>query len=132
MSDSGKVKKVLDFLCSESGSHDYTIYRQEARDELGLRIERPDDTLYSIIRDIYADYSSEMEFGRPLSPESVLAQNQQATYSYVRGLIESVGGGSHRFVSEGTYTRHQVQVAPGVMQPAVADSRTFEGWRHES
>ena len=131
MDDVDKVNRVLDFLCSESGSHDYTIYLQEARDELGLRVERPDDTLYAIIRDLHADYSAEMEFGRPLSPESVLAQKQQATYGYVRGLIESVAGGSHRFVSEGTYSRQQVQVAPGVMQPAVADSRTFEGWRHQ-
>jgi hypothetical protein len=132
MEDPEKVNKVLDFLCSESGSHDYTIYRQEARDELGLRVERPTDSLYATIRDVHADYSAEMDFGRPLSPESVLAQNPQARYSYVRGLIESVGGGSHRFVSEGTYSRQQVQVAPGVTQPAVADSRTFEGWRHEA
>jgi hypothetical protein len=131
MDDPEKVDKVLDFLCSESGSHDYTIYRQEARDELGLRVERPDDALYAIIRDLHADYAAEMEFGKPLSPETVLAGNPQASYSYVRGLIESVGGGSHRFISEGTYSSHQVQVAPGVMQPAVADSRTFEGWRHE-
>ena len=33
-----KIEKILDFLCSESGSHDYKIYRQEARDELGLTI----------------------------------------------------------------------------------------------
>lgn len=131
MNDQEKVDKVLDFLCSESGSHDYTIYRQEARDELGLKIERPDDALYAIIRDIHADYSSEMEFGKPLSPETVLAQNQQARYSYIRGLIESVSGGSHHFTTEGTYTRQQVQVMPGVMQAAVADSRTFEGWRHQ-
>lgn len=132
MDDSEKVDTVLDFLCSESGSHDYTIYRQEARDELGLRVERPDDALYAIVRDLHADYSAEMDFGKPLSPETVLARNPQAQYSYVRGLIESVGGGSHRFISEGTYSRQQVQVAPGVMQPAVADSRTFEGWRHQS
>lgn len=131
MEDPEKIDRVLDFLCSESGSHDYTIYRQEARDELGLRVERPDDALYTIIRDLHSDYSGEMDFGKPLSPETVLAQNPQASYSYVRGLIESVGGGSHRFISEGTYSRQQVQVAPGVMQPAVADFRTFEGWRHE-
>ncbi|QPD05851.1 MAG: Serine dehydrogenase proteinase [Candidatus Nitrospira kreftii] len=51
LTDKARVKKVLDFLCSESGSHDYTIYRQEARDELGLKVERPDDALYAIIRD---------------------------------------------------------------------------------
>lgn len=132
LTDVERVDRVLDFLCSESGSHDYTIYRQEARDELGLKVERPDDALYSIIRDLHRSYSDEMQFGSPLSPEAALAGNAQANYSHVRALIESTGGGTHRFVSEGSYSRQQVQVAPGITQPAVADSRTFEGWRHEA
>lgn len=44
--------RILRFLCSESGSHDYTITRQEARDTLGLPIERPTDILYAQIRAI--------------------------------------------------------------------------------
>lgn len=132
LTDEGRVDKVLDFLCSESGSHDYTIYRQEARDELGLKVERPDDALYATIRDIHRSYSGEMKFGSPLNPEAALAGHPQAAYSHVRALIESTASGSHRFVSEGSYTRQQIQVAPGVMQPAVADSRSFEGWRHEN
>jgi|GEM_PF-2340954 len=35
------IDKILDFLCSESGSHDYTVYRREARELLGLPIETP-------------------------------------------------------------------------------------------
>jgi hypothetical protein len=132
LSDEGRINKVLDFLCSESGSHDYTIYRQEARDELGLRVERPTDETYAIIRDLHRSYSDEMKFGTPLNPEAILAGQPQAKYSHVRALIESVGAGSHRFVSEGMLSRQQIQVAPGVMQPAVADARSFEGWRHEN
>jgi hypothetical protein len=132
LTDDAKVNKVLDFLCSESGSHDYTIYRQEARDELGLKVERPDDALYSTIRDLHRSYYDEMMFGLPLSPEATLAGNPQASYSHVRALIESTAGGTHRYVSEGTYSRQQMQVAPGIMQQAVADSRSFEGWRHET
>src|SRR5262249_43060746 len=41
ISDENVVKKIQDFLCSESGSHDYTINRREAA-ELGLQIEKPD------------------------------------------------------------------------------------------
>jgi hypothetical protein len=132
LTEESQVKKVLDFLCSESGSHDYTIYRQEARDELGLKVDRPTDALYTVIRDLHQSYSSEMAFGTPLNPEVILAGKPQAKYSHMRGLIESPLGGSHRFVSEGSFSRQQVQVAPGVMQNAVADARTFEGWRHES
>lgn len=132
LTDEARIKKVLDFLCSESGSHDYTIYRQEARDELGLKVERPTDALYALLRDLHRSYATEMKFGIPLSPETALAGKPQASYSHVRAAVESTGGGSHRFVSEGTYTRQQVQIAPGIMQPAVSDSRTFEGWKHTS
>ena len=132
LTDEARIEKVLDFLCSESGSHDYTIYRQEARDELGLKVERPTDALYALLRDLHRSYATEMKFGIPLSPETVLAGNPQASYSHVRAAVESTVGGSHRFVSEGTYTRQQVQIAPGIMQPAVADSRTFEGWKHNT
>jgi len=48
-----KQVEIINFLCKESGSHDYTIYRREARDELGLNIEKPDDTLYDLIKKIY-------------------------------------------------------------------------------
>jgi len=132
LTDATQIKKVLEFLCSESGSHDYTIYRQEARDDLGLKVERPNDAEYLIIRDIHASYSSEMKFGAPFSPDAVLAGQPQAQYSHVRAVIESASGGSHRFVSEGTLTRQQIQISPGVMQNAITDSRTFEGWRHEN
>ena len=29
-----QIEKIISFLCSDSGSHDYAIYRNEARDEL--------------------------------------------------------------------------------------------------
>jgi Serine dehydrogenase proteinase len=38
--DPRKVKQIIDFLCADSGSHDYTMNRREAH-ELGLRIEKP-------------------------------------------------------------------------------------------
>ena len=132
LTDDEKITKVLDFLCSESGSHDYTIYQQEARDELGLKVERPDDALYGMIRNLHRNYVAEMKFGTPFSPDAALVGQPQAGYTHVRAVIESTAGGSHRYVSEDTLSRQQVQVAPGVMQPAVADSRTFEGWRHEA
>ncbi|KAK6020231.1 hypothetical protein OSTOST_14119, partial [Ostertagia ostertagi] len=44
--DKDNVPKVISFLCSESGSHDYTIYRKEAKEELGLNVEKPNEELY--------------------------------------------------------------------------------------
>ena len=130
--ESQKVERILDFLCSESGSHDYSIHRQEARDELGLRIEKPTDELYSRIKAIYDDFAAELQLGTPYSPETVLGANAQTGYAFCRALIESVAGGSHAFVSEGQLTRQQIQIPPGIPQMAVQDRRTFEGWRHHN
>ncbi len=121
------VPKVISFLCSESGSHDYTIYRKEARDELGLNVEKPDDQLYAIINEIYIDIEKEMELRNAYNPNIILATTNPHTYSLRRALIESVEGGSDVFLSEGTLSKQNLPNG----QIAIQDQRTFEGWKHE-
>jgi hypothetical protein len=127
-----QVERVLAFLCSESGSHDYAIYRQEARDELGLRVERPDDDGYRLIKQIYDDVATELELTVPYDPMIMAASGPERRYSFRRGLIESVSGGSHVYRTEGVLRRQQVQQRPGLVQNAVQDERTSERWHHES
>jgi hypothetical protein len=131
VTDAEKVERVLSFLCSDSGSHDYSIYRREAKDDLGLKIEKPDAELYKKIKQLYDLVASDLQLNEPYSPDVTLGANQQVSYTFRRGLIESVEGGSHSFVSEGQLTRRQMQVAPQVVQMAVEDRRTFEGWRRD-
>jgi len=127
-----KIDKILDFLCSESGSHDYTINRREARDELGLTIEKPDDQLYKLIKTIYDDIATELQLTTPYDPNILLGAENPITYSFHRALIESVRVGSHIFISEGRLSRQAVQLRPGVTQDAIRDDRSFEGWRLEN
>lgn len=122
------VSKVISFLCSESGSHDYTIYRKEAKEELGLNIEKPSPELYDIIKSIYKDIESEMELRNPFDPNVILAVSTPSRYSLRRALIESIGGGTDVFISEGTLIK---QVVPSG-QVSLQDSRTFQGWKHEA
>lgn len=121
--------KILKFLCSESGSHDYTITRQEARDTLGLPVERPDGKFYDRIRLIQQNFTEELELRSPYDPNLHLAGTNAAPYAFKRALIESVEGGSHVFMSEGTLTQQPVQLQPGVIQHAINDNRSFEGWK---
>jgi len=130
--DPANVERILEFLCSESGSHDYSIYRNEAKEDLGLRIDKPDVAQYSDIKALYDDVAADLELGIPFSPDVILGADARKDYSLRRALIESAAAGSDSFVSEGELIRRQVQVAPGVMQSAVEDHRTFEGWRRES
>ena len=121
------INKVVSFLISESGSHDYTIYRKEAKDELGLNIEKPNDELYQVIKDVYKDIESEMELRNPFNPNILLATSNPYNYSMRRALIESVDGGSDVFLSEGSLSKQNLPNG----QVAIHDNRTFESWKHE-
>lgn len=131
MTDGEKIEKILSFLCSESGSHDYTIYRQEARDELGLNVEKPSDELYELIKKLYDNIASELQLTMPYNPDILLSGQPQVSYSLVRGLVESTSGGSHKFSSDGTLIRQKITAPNGIVQEAIQDVRKFEGWKYE-
>ena len=122
VNDQAQMSKIIDFLCSDSGSHDYTINRREAETELGLKIEKPSADQYEIIKTIYDDFSDELGFGQIFDPQRV-----QGAYAIRRGFIESVAGGSDYFVTEG---RTSITSTPN--GPAIKMDKVFEGWRHET
>ena len=128
--DKAKTERIIDFLCADSGSHDYTINRREALG-LGLKVEKPTDRFYRQIREIQLDYFAEMKLLEPYQPESLLAGVPAGTgvaYSHVRGLVESTEGGCYGYMSDGTLELITVPTPAG-MQSGIKDQRTFEGWR---
>lgn len=130
VTDKGKIKSIINFLCAETGSHDYTINRREAS-ELGLNIQKPSEKFYRLLRKIHLSYAGELKLLSPYSQQAVLGTTAVGTpvnYTEVRGLIESTEGGCHGFVSDGTLTKVQVQTPTGP-QDGIQDNRTFEGWR---
>lgn len=129
ITDKKKVCSIISFLCSESGSHDYTIHRREAR-ELGLKIESPDDGLYKLIKAIYDDVEAELELGTTFDPKTYLGAQPLRDYCFKRALLESLAGGSHFCTTEGRFEQQQTQTPAG-LQIRINDHRTYEGWRHE-
>lgn len=128
--DEGKIEKIVAFLCADSGSHDYPIHRREAR-EHGLPVDKPSPALYDLISEISSEIDADIQASLPLDPPSVLGASESKPYSYTRGLVESVAGGSHAFLTEGVYNstvQQQPNSAQGV--PAIRDIRQFEGWKH--
>jgi len=117
-------KNIIKFLCSESGSHDYTIHRKEAKN-LGLAIEKPDENLYSLIKRIYDDIEKELELRSPFDPNVILGNNNQAHYHLRRALIESIDFGTDVFITEGTFIRQTVQQG-SQQQTIIQDNRTFD------
>lgn len=134
--DKKKIKKIISFLCSDSGSHDYPIYRREARDDLGLNIETPSMDFYAKIKAVYDDIHNELELTSRYDPNVLIGNQNSIDYSFRRGLIESIYGGTDVFVSEGTITKKQIPLnqpgMPTIMQVAIQDQRKFEGWKHEN
>jgi Serine dehydrogenase proteinase len=135
--ESDRIDEIVNFLCAESGSHDYTVNAREAR-ELGLTVETPPDQVYRTIRALHMDFRADLRLNEPHDPHAMLGTNTETTYTVRRALVESVRGGSHTFVSEGRLRKVQVQVAvPGMPGPTalpqeqITDDRTFEGWRKE-
>ena len=130
VSDDGVKDRIVEFLCTETGSHDYTINRREAR-ELGLSIEIPDDDLYSLIKQIFEDIREELCLTEAYDPHRLLGDKEQVDYAHTRVLVESVTGGTHRFVSEGALLRVKIPQGP-IEQTGIHDNRKFEGWRYEA
>lgn len=136
ISDESKLNRVIAFLCSESGSHDYTINRREA-EALGLPVTKPDENLYKKIKEIYVDFREELQLREPFNPPLLLGNSQTpVSYSATRSLIESVEGGSYQLRSVGTiqYVAQNQQEIPGQpsMGPvaAIFDNRQQEGWAY--
>jgi len=128
-----KENEIIKFLCSESGSHDYTIHRKEATESLGLQIEKPSMEFYKVIKAVYDDIQNEMELLSPYDPKILVANNQSHPYSYRRALIESINYGCNVFISEGTLIKQSIQGTQPIptTQTIIQDNRTFEGWKHE-
>ena len=125
----GTRDKILNFLCSESGSHDYTINRREARENLCLPIETPSWEFYDLIKTLYNDIAKDLELTTPYDANSILGSKDEANYMFRRALIESLAGGEHTFISEGVLSRQRVEIQQGVSGYAINDQRRFEGWR---
>lgn len=113
--------EIIQLLCSDSGSHDYTINRRKAAD-LGLAVEKPSFDLYQKLIQISQSYTAELKTHEPYVPAALLGGHAAANYLLVRGLVESTAE-SYGYVSEG-----QLSMAPGGV-PNVVDQPTFEGWR---
>lgn len=127
-----QIDQIVDFLCSESGSHDYTINRREAK-RLGLNVEKCSEELYLILRQLHNNFSTQMSLREPYDINTLAADGNTGNYEFTRALIESVDCGAHHFISAGeietTEIIQQNQEGVSLKQIAIQDQRKFEGWR---
>lgn len=122
VTDSTKIDKIVDFLCTDSGSHDYTINRREASEDLGLKVVKPSNEQYKTIKKIYDNISEELQLTKPFNLNDINGE-----YSVRRCILESIECGSDCFVTEGRCAHVRDQNGTITLQNQII----FEGWRHE-
>jgi hypothetical protein len=126
---------IVDFLCSDSGSHDRTINRREAA-KLGLNVEKPSPELYKLMNDLYEDIAKDMQLRSKFDAMQELAGQPQANFECQRVLIESVAGGSTQQLTKGSIRliQNQQQMAPNMPPMTVTGTEvgvTFDGWEQK-
>ncbi len=128
----GSAKKIIDFLCSESGSHDYTINRREA-EALGIKIEKCSTLLYGALQKLSNSYTQQMELRNSQNPAAAMTTHahrahetggKPTRYTHTRAILESVHHGAHHYVSEGV-----LEVTATGNQRTVQDVRQYDGWK---
>jgi Serine dehydrogenase proteinase len=118
-------KNIINFLSSDSGSHDYTLNRREAH-SLGLPVVKCPTGLYPVVNHIYRSFRDEMKLRTPFNV-SQFPPNAVTPFSNLRATVESTAAAPAQFVTEGTVSR---QPAPPPNQGEVANVQiTAEGWR---
>jgi hypothetical protein len=118
-------KKIISFLCSDSGSHDYTLNRREAT-ALGLSVTKCSEPLYQLLRTLHQDFRDEMRLREPFNP-MLFPVNATTPFHNLRAVVESTAGSAVHFVTEGAVMRGQ-PTGPGTM-PQTNLTVTSERWR---
>ncbi|MEM6588891.1 MAG: serine protease [Pseudomonadota bacterium] len=126
---------IVDFLCSDSGSHDRTINRREAA-KLGLNVEKPSADLYELMNDLYEDIAEDMQLRSKFDVMQELAGKPNTNFECQRVLIESVSGGSTQQLTKGTIRliQNQQQTAPNTPPMTVISTEvavSFDGWEQK-
>jgi hypothetical protein len=118
-------KKIISFLSSDSGSHDYTLNRREAK-ALGLPVTKCPARLYPIVNHIYRNFRDEMKLRTPFN-FSQFPPNAVTPFANLRATIESTAAPAVQFLTEGQFTRQPAPPPnPGEM---TGIEITGEGWR---
>ncbi len=128
--ESPENEKIIDFLCSESGSHDHKINRREAGN-LGLKVEKPSEGLYEILKALHENVRDTLLLREKFSNKSLLRRNVEVRYRLRRGLIETASHGSHQYVSEGMLSRSEAHDDDGRKLPVIQNVRMIDEWQKE-
>lgn len=131
--DEANIERIISFLCSESGSHNYTIDRIEA-DELGLNIEVPSVDLYKLIKNVHNSISDELGLSKPYNLEYYFDNNTNKEDFIKRIIIESIDTGSFYYISGWKINENNNTMNPAIPMVERNDNNYsyYNGWISDS
>lgn len=90
--DEGRIGTIIDALTEKMYSHGHAIGRREAT-ELGLPVEKPEESLETLIWSLYQEYETFLQLNEPIDPEELLmtrSKEEHTEESIPLAVIESV------------------------------------------
>jgi len=102
--EKGKIPSILKTL-TETYTHEHPISRTEAQ-RIGLKAEIPDDSLESMIMDLYGIYEKDLLLRDPFNPDSLMGTKPSVQFSYETAYVESTAR-THAFIQGGTISKSQ-------------------------
>ncbi len=132
-----KVETVVKTLTEKLYSHLHLINRREAA-KIGLNAEPADNSLDSLLWQLFSEYDDEMKLEQPFNAAQLLGQQSSMRVELKRAFVESVNM-TDAYISEGSVVRAapgSIQLPPGVSLPPamqtqiqVAFQIESEGWK---
>jgi ClpP class serine protease len=134
--DKAKIKKIINTLTRELGSHDYPISRTEARKLMGNQIATEDAVVEDLLVKLFNDYSKEMELHVPFNHAAALAKEKAAGKTppvRVRQIAAVIESSTSKDAFEQEMLLSEV-LAPGPAGPIKALQQEIldAGWKHYS
>ncbi len=139
--DAFSIRRIVDTLSKNLGSHDYLIYLSEAKKLLGSQIVH-DEPTEELIWKLYNDYLADMQLGVPYEPPILLAQSQpagQPGLPQIRNVqvvlklavIESIEKADTALKRVNLFER-QTQLPDGSIARNIFEEVVFAGWEQSA
>lgn len=101
-----KMEKIVNSLTQDLPIHGYLITRGEAKEDLGLKIEIPDEKLETSLISFLDNFSEELELNMPFNPKEILKDTDSKEFKAIGAIVQSTGL-IDRFIFEGAIKKIQ-------------------------
>ncbi len=110
--EKAKIPEIVRML-AETYPHDYLIPRSVAQ-RIGLKAERPDHQLESLMTDLYKTYENDLSLQDPFNPDALLgAGGKSSSFSHETAYMESTSM-TQAFIQAGVVQRQSAPIqVPG-------------------